>query len=98
MCVDEPIESLVGIGVKSGSWLREAGVGSREELERVGVVEAYVRVREMREGVSLNLLWALQGGLMGVHWSMVSPGLRARLMGEVEARDGGGETPGGAVG
>ncbi|MCA9031443.1 MAG: TfoX/Sxy family protein [Planctomycetaceae bacterium] len=65
---DTPIESLRNLGPKSGTWLREAGITTVEELRRLGAVVAYQAVQQQRDGVSLNLLWALAAGLEGIDW------------------------------
>lgn len=85
---DDPsddVESLVGIGPASAGWLRDAGVRTRGDLASVGPAEAYRRVLAGRPGVSLNLLWALRGGLDGLHWTMVPPAVRDDLRRQVDA-------------
>lgn len=84
--MNEPIEELVGIGRTSAKWLREVGIDSREDLEEVGVVEAFRRVRAGNHHGTLNLLWALQGGLMEVHWTKVPLALREQLRDELESK------------
>lgn len=44
-----PIESLVNLGQKSGQWLRDAGITTIAELERLGPVAVYrlVKHRQM---------------------------------------------------
>lgn len=85
--MSDEVEDLIGIGPKSGRWLREVGIVSRDDLERVGVIEAYRRVQSAGHNVSLNLLWAMQGGLMDIHWTMVPPKLREQLKTELAATD-----------
>lgn len=82
--MNQSIEDLIGIGPKSGQWLREAGIATRDDLARVGVIEAYRRVRKAGHAVNLNLLWALQGGLMDIHWSMISPKQRETLKAQLK--------------
>ncbi len=75
------MDKIRNIGPTTAGWLSEVGVSSITELERVGVVETYRRVRELRPGdVSLNLLWALQGALMDLHWSDVPDEIKQQLM------------------
>ncbi len=49
--------------------LAEAGVRTIDELEELGAVRAYTRVKALRpKSVSLNLLWALAAGLADRDW------------------------------
>ena len=41
------LEALKNIGPVSAKWLQTAGISSREELEKVGVVEAFRRVEDL---------------------------------------------------
>lgn len=78
------MNGLRNIGPVSAKWLAEVGVELMEDLERVGAVEAYRRVRENRPGkASLNLLWALQGALMELHWTDVPEQVKERLLEEL---------------
>ncbi len=76
----DPVTDLVGIGKVSSSWLREVGIHTRGDLHRQGVVRVYQKVKHHRgERVSLNLLWALHGGLNDMHWTLIPPRERDRL-------------------
>ncbi|TWU23671.1 TfoX/Sxy family DNA transformation protein [Bythopirellula polymerisocia] len=63
-----PIETLPNLGPKSGHWLREAGITTIAELERLGAVVAFRIVKRRQPTASLNLLWALAAGLEGKDW------------------------------
>ena len=56
MTADLPIESLRNLGPKSGQWLREAGITTIAELERLGPVVAFRLVKQHQPKASLNLL------------------------------------------
>ena len=60
-----PISNLPNIGAASAAWLREAGIQTIAGLERLGPVVAYRLVKQSRPEASLNLLWALEAGLLG---------------------------------
>ncbi len=68
------------IGPVSEGWLREIGIESADDLQRMGVVEAYRRAKlnHPRE-VSLNLLYGLEAALVGVHWNALPPERKAEL-------------------
>ncbi len=85
--MSQDIEELVGIGTISAGWLRKVGIQTRLDLETVGVIEAYRRVRESGQNTSFNLLWALQGALDDIHWSLVPPAQREQLKHKLNLAD-----------
>jgi DNA transformation protein and related proteins len=48
--------------------LHSAGIHTPLDLQALGSVAAYVRVKRAQPSASLNLLWALEGALSGLHW------------------------------
>ena len=81
---DLPIEYLRNLGPKSGEWLREAGITTIAELERLGPVVAYRLVKQHQPKASLNLLWAMAAGLKGMDWRELTEATKKRLRKEVE--------------
>lgn len=79
-------ESLPNLGPRSSAMLAKAGIKSRARLERLGAVGAYLAVKRIWKGASLNLLWALEGALSGRPWQEVARTERLRLLMELEAR------------
>ncbi len=73
------------VGPKSRAWLRQVGVRTHEDLVAVGAVAAYVKCKRAGFRPSLNLLYALEGLLMGCHWQKVPEERRAELQAEAEA-------------
>jgi len=71
---------LANLGPKSAQFLRSAGITSREQLERLGSVKAYAMVKRAEPSASLNLLWALEGALSGLHWREVAKEHRTSLL------------------
>ena len=71
---------LRNIGPKSAAWLRQVGLRSREDLEAVGAVEAFMRVKRAGFKPSLNLLYALEGALLDCHWQDVPESRRSELI------------------
>ena len=76
---------LRNIGPKSAAWLRQVGLRSREDLEAVGAVDAYMRVKRAGFKPSLNLLYALEGALLDCHWQEVPDARRSELIMAAEA-------------
>lgn len=79
-----PIESLPNLGPKSGQWLRDAGITTISELERLGPVVAYRIVKQYQPKASLNLLWAMVAGLEGKDWQELTDATKNRLRKEAE--------------
>ncbi len=74
------LEILPNLGPISTKWLREIGVHSRLDVERVGAMEIYVQLkRRYPDRVSLNLLYGLEAGLRGVHWTKLPKETKERL-------------------
>jgi DNA transformation protein len=75
---------LRNIGPKSTERLAAAGVHSLEDVERLGVVETYLRVKAaFPDRVSLNLLWGLQGALMGIPWNQIPDDIKQDLLKQI---------------
>ena len=74
------LASLRNIGPKSTQWLKSVGIQTAEDLSEVGAVEAYLRVKAAYpDKVSLNMLYALQGALIGLPWNELPPDIKADL-------------------
>ncbi|KTF29599.1 transcriptional regulator, partial [Xanthomonas vesicatoria] len=64
-------ERLRNIGPKSAAWLRQVGLRTQQDLQAVGAVGAFVKVRRAGFKPSLNLLYSLEGALTDCHWQDV---------------------------
>lgn len=73
------------IGPKSAAWLRQVGLRTQQDLQAVGAVGAFVKVRRAGFKPSLNLLYSLEGALIDCHWQHVPPARRHALLAEYEA-------------
>lgn len=71
---------LRNIGPKSAAWLRQTGIRSQEDLEAVGALAAFVRVKRAGFKPSLNLLYALEGAILGCHWQEIPESRRSELV------------------
>jgi DNA transformation protein and related proteins len=74
------IADLPNLGAKSRQVLARVGIGSIAQLRRVGAVAAYANAKREHAGVSLNLLWALEGALTGLPWQEVAREHRTSLL------------------
>ncbi len=75
---------LKNLGMASVNILHAIGINTYDDLNKMGAVEAYLRIKNRGIHVSKVMLYALQGALMDVHWNDLSPDLKAQLLDEVE--------------
>ena len=83
--LEQKLEALIklkNIGRKSARRLLEAGIDSREELEVLGAVEVFKRLRT-HYPASLTMLWALQCALLDLPWYALPPEIKAALLDEL---------------
>ena len=73
------------IGPTSARRLNVVGVRTLEDLEERGAVATFLRMHDAGFKPSLNLLYALQGALLDVHWTDLPDEMRAKLRAEVDA-------------
>lgn len=81
------LASLPNLGTKSAQFLLDAGITSLEQLQRLGAVQAYTMVKQVAPRASLNLLWALEGALSGLHWRDVAKEHRTSLLLALDAHE-----------
>lgn len=75
------LTKLVNLGPVSAGWLIDAGIRTPAALRKMGAIKAFHRVVMHRGGigVSLNLLYALEGALRGVRWDYLPREERVEL-------------------
>jgi DNA transformation protein len=73
-------DKLKNVGPKSAAWLRQVGVRTQVDLETLGSVAAFIKVKRAGFKPSLNLLYALEGALLGCHWQQVPEERRGELL------------------
>ncbi len=78
------LSELKNIGKVTERWLNGIGVFSERDLRRLGAVKAYRRIRAIEPAATVNLLFALQGAIMGVHWSRLPAPVKELMIREVE--------------
>lgn len=77
------LERLPGIGPTTAPWLLAVGVGSYDDIDRLGSVEVFRRLQDSRPGLSLNALWVLEALLLGCDWRDLPAERKAQLRAEV---------------
>jgi DNA transformation protein and related proteins len=78
---------LLNVGPKSAAWLRQVGVRTAEDLQALGSVGAFMKVKRAGFRPSLNLLYALEGALLGCHWQQLPEHRRGELLIAVDAAE-----------
>lgn len=75
---------LKNLGAASVNILHAIGVNSYADLNKMGPVEAYIRIKARGIHVSKVMLYALQGALLGVHWNDLEPDMKKQLVADAE--------------
>jgi len=80
------LSKLKGLGRKSERCLNEIGIKTREDLERIGAIKAFVMLEEQCSiKPSLNFLYAIMGAVEDRHWVDIAKSEKGRLLIELEA-------------
>ncbi len=78
------INQIINIGPKSALILQSIGINSREQLQKIGPIEAYYRLKSSGAKTSLILLYALYAGLNNRHWTDIDAQEKSQLQIELE--------------
>lgn len=75
------LKDLQGLGPKSESMLKDAGIDSIETLLSLGAIRAFIQVsKTSKNKPSLNLLYALAGALEDKHWLTIAKQRKSQLI------------------
>ena len=80
----DSLNELKNLGAASVNILHAVGVNSYQELQEVGPVGAYCRIKSRGIHVSKVMLYALQGALLDQHWNDLDTDLKKKLVEEAE--------------
>lgn len=81
---DVPVWKLRNLGTASSEWLRDAGICTKADLQRLGAVAAYRLVKQRQPRATRNLLWALAAALADIDWRELSGDRKEQLQQEAE--------------
>lgn len=81
------LADLPNLGPRSIEFLAAAGIRSVAALAALGSVAAFARVKQVQPRASLNLLWALEGALTGLHWREAARQHRTSLLLALESHE-----------
>jgi DNA transformation protein len=77
--LSQPVENLKNIGLTTAAWLRDAGIATIGDLEALGPVTAFRRVKIRQPQAGLQLLWALAASLQDQDWRDLSADQKEQL-------------------
>ena len=78
------LTDLRNIGPRSSDWLNSVGIRTVEDLEEIGIVEAYLRTKKAYpDRVSLNLLYGLQAAMLDIDWKHLPERMKRDLRNQV---------------
>ncbi len=73
-------DSMRNLGPKSKAWLAEIGISTFEDLQALGAVETYLRLRfRFGSQINRNMLHAMAACLAGIDWRDLSNQHKADL-------------------
>ena len=83
--MNSDLVKLKNIGAKSAAKLVDVGITSPAQLEELGAVEVFSRLREQHQ-VSMTMLWALQGALLDLPWYALPDDIKQALLEELASQ------------
>ncbi len=80
------LKDLPNLRLATERMLKKAGISSVDDLYHQGAINAYKAIKESHPntGLSLELLWALEGAIKGTHWSVVPQSRRDELLNKLQ--------------
>jgi DNA transformation protein len=76
---------MQGLGPQSTLWLNSIGIFTLENVEAIGVIEVYRRLKEAYpHKVTLNMLYGLQAAVLGIPWQAITPDMKAELRAQID--------------
>jgi TfoX C-terminal domain len=82
-----PIAKLKNMGPKSVAMLEKIGIRTREELEEIGAIEAYKKLKLAGETPGHSFVYAIEGALMNKVWDALPDEKRFQLKAMIEHAD-----------
>ena len=82
-----PVETVRYIGPKSKVELNAIGIHTVGDLKRVGVIDAYLAIRNSGFPATINFVWAMFAGLLGVDFHRIPLEFKAAVRAELDATE-----------
>jgi DNA transformation protein and related proteins len=68
MGLKSDLRSHINIGKDTETKLIQVGIDSFAKLESIGSEQAFIRLQTLDPGACLDLLYGLEGAIMGIKW------------------------------
>ncbi len=81
---ENKLSNLKNIGEVSEKMLNSIDVFTREDIEDLGPVTIYFILKSRGFDVSMNMVYALQGAIMNLHWNELPSNVKNILVEQVE--------------
>lgn len=79
------LRDLKGLGEMSEKQLNKIGIFSKEDLEKIGAINAFIKLgKKSNIKPNLNFLYAMVGALENKHWQEIARIDKHRLLMELE--------------
>lgn len=80
------IKDAKNLGIRCEKWCAEIHVHTLEDLEKMGIYNAWVQIKLLHSSsVNVILLYAFWGALHDMHWHMVPPEIKKEMRTFVDA-------------
>ena len=84
---ESDLSTLKNLGTASVNILNAVGIKSRQDLQRMGSVNAFLKIKARGIRVSKVMLYALEGALLDTHWKELDPDHKVHLLAEMEKHE-----------
>ncbi|HCA81609.1 MAG TPA: competence protein TfoX [Bacteroidetes bacterium] len=79
------LSDLTSFEPTSRRWLNAIGIYTRSELVRLGSIHAYWLMKERGFNVTMNMVYAMEGAILGARWDELPEKLKAELQAAIGA-------------
>lgn len=69
MTLKSDLRSHINIGKDTETKLIRVGIDSFEKLKSIGSEQAFIRLQTLDPGACLDLLYGLEGAILGIKWN-----------------------------
>jgi len=84
---EDDLSSLKNLGTASINILHAIGIKSRKDLQHMGSVNSYLKIKARGIRVSKVMLYALEGALRDIYWKELDAAIKEQLLAEVENQE-----------
>jgi DNA transformation protein len=75
----EKLSDLINIGKVTEKQLNEVGIKTLEDLENIGSMKAFLKIKEIDPSACISKLCAIEGAIQGIRWHKLDESTRKSL-------------------